>query len=220
MAETFTATAGSSTTIGFAQYGSTSWSTGTSNGACQGAYQGTTASKSRVGVLVFSGAGAALKGKVIQSISLKITCSGAGSGSSSKVLSFRKANYQSLKTGIAGSAQVGEALGTLTGKFYSNTVTHTLSASSNAAFFANLVAYLTAGNSVLVLYNGETSSSSGYSTNYARVTTCVITVTYMNVTLWYCDNGTWRQCTVWYCNAGSWIQCVPYYNSGGSWIRV
>ena len=60
MAETFTATAGSSTTIGFAQYGSTSWSTGTSNGACQGAYQGTTASKSRVGVLVFSGAGAAL----------------------------------------------------------------------------------------------------------------------------------------------------------------
>jgi hypothetical protein len=220
MAETFTATAGSSTTIGFAQYGSTSWSTGTSNGACQGAYQGTTASKSRVGVLVFSGAGAALKGKVIQSISLKITCSGAGSGSSSKVLSFRKANYQSLKTGIAGSAQVGEALGTLTGKFYSNTVTHTLSASSNAAFFANLVAYLTAGNSVLVLYNGETSSSSGYSTNYARVTTCVITVTYMNATLWYCDNGTWRQCTVWYCNAGSWIQCVPYYNSGGSWIRV
>ena len=220
MAETFTATAGSSTTIGFAQYGSTSWSTGTSNGACQGAYQGTTASKSRVGVLVFSGAGAALKGKVIQSISLKITCSGAGSGSSSKVLSFRKANYQSLKTGIAGSAQVGEALGTLTGKFYSNTVTHTLSASSNAAFFSNLVAYLTAGNSVLVLYNGETSSSSGYSTNYARVTTCVITVTYMNATLWYCDNGTWRQCTVWYCNAGSWIQCVPYYNSGGSWIRV
>ena len=220
MAETFTATAGSSTTIGFAQYGSTSWSTGTSNGACQGAYQGTTASKSRVGVLVFSGAGAALKGKVIQSISLKITCSGAGSGSSSKVLSFRKSNYQSLKTGIAGSAQVGEALGTLTGKFYSNTVTHTLSASSNAAFFANLVAYLTAGNSVLVLYNGETSSSSGYSTNYARVTTCVITVTYMNATLWYCDNGTWRQCTVWYCNAGSWIQCVPYYNSGGSWIRV
>ena len=220
MAETFTATAGSSTTIGFAQYGSTSWSTGTSNGACQGAYQGTTASKSRVGVLVFSGAGAALKGKVIQSISLKITCSGAGSGSSSKVLSFRKANYQSLKTGIAGSAQVGEALGTLTGKFYSNTVPHTLSASSNAAFFANLVAYLTAGNSVLVLYNGETSSSSGSSTNYARVTTCVITVTYMNATLWYCDNGTWRQCTVWYCNAGSWIQCVPYYNSGGSWIRV
>ena len=74
--------------------------------------------------------------------------------------------------------------------------------------------------SALVLYNGETSSSSGYSSNYARVTTCVITVTYMDATVWYCNAGTWRQCTVWYCNAGTWIQCVPYYNSGGSWIRV
>lgn len=220
MAETFTATAGSSTTIGYAQYGSTSWSTGTSNGACQGAYQGTTASKSRVGVMVFSGAGAALKGKVISQITLKITCSSAGSGSSSKVLSFRKAVYQSLQTGIAGSAQVGDALGTLTGKFYGNTVTHTLSASSNAAFFANLAAYLSAGNSALVLYNGETSSSSGYSTNYARVTTCVITVTYMAATVWYNHGGVWKQCAVYYCNAGSWVQVCPYYNSGGSWIRV
>ena len=217
---TFTATAGSSSTIGYAQYGSTSWSTGTTNGACQGAYQGTTASKSRVGVMVFSGAGAALQGKVIQSISLTITCSGAGSSGSSKVLSFRKALYQSLKTGITGSAQVGDALGTLTGKFYSNTVTHTLSASSNASFFANLASYLTAGNSVLVIYNGETSSSSGYSSNYARVTTVVMTVTYIDATVWYCNAGTWQQCTVWYCNAGTWVQCVPYYNSGGSWIRV
>lgn len=217
---TFTATAGSSTTIGFAQYGSTSWNTGTTNGACQGAYQGTAASNSRVGVLVFSSAGSTLKGKVIQSITLKITCSAAGSGGSSKVLSFRKALYQSLKTGIKGSAQVGTALGTLTGKFYNNTVTHTLSASSNATFFANLKAYLSAGNSVLVLYNGETSSSSGYSSNYARVTTCVMTVTYVDASVWYNNGGTWTQCTVWYCNAGTWVQCIPYYNSGGTWVQV
>ena len=120
---TFTATAGSSSTIGYAQYGSTSWNTGTTNGACQGAYQGTAASNSRVGVLVFSGAGAALQGKVIQSMTLKITCSAAGSGKTDKVLSFRKALYQSLKTGIKGSAQVGTALGTLTGKFYKPTLT-------------------------------------------------------------------------------------------------
>ena len=198
----------------------TSWNTGTSNGACQGAYQGTTASKSRVGVMVFSGAGSALKGKIITQIALKITCSAAGSGSSSKKLSFRRAVYQSLKTGITGSAQVGAALGTLTGTFYNNTVTHTLNATTNAALFNAMKVYLAEGNSALVLYNGETSSSSGYSSNYARVTTCVITVTYMDATVWYCDNGTWRQCTVWYCNAGTWIQCVPYYNSGGSWIRV
>ena len=217
---TFTATAGSNTTIGYAQYGSTSWNTGTTDGACQGAYQGTTASNSRVGVLVFSGAGAALKGKVIQQIVLKITASGAGSGGSDKVITFRKAQYQSLKTGIKGSAQVGTVLGTLTGKFYNNTPTHTLSASSNTSLFNAMKDYFVAGNSVLVIYNGETSSSSGYSTNYARLTTVVLTVTYVDASVWYNNGGTWTQCTVWYCNNGTWVQCVPYYNSGGSWIRV
>ena len=204
---TFTATANSNSTIGYAQYGSTTWNRGATNGACQGAYQGTSASRSRVGVMVFSGAGAALKGKIITQITLRITCSAAGSGSSSKKLSFRRANYQTLQTGITGSAQVGTALGTLTGKFYNNTVTHTLNASTNAALFEAMKDYFAEGNSALVLYNGETSSSSGYSSNYARVTTCVLTVTYMDA-------------TVWYRNGGSWVQVVPYYRNGGTWIRV
>lgn len=217
---TFTATAGNSSTIGYAQYGSSSWSTGSSNGACQGAYQNTSASGSRVGVIVFSGAGAALRGKIITQITLKITSSSAGSGSTSKKLSFRRANYQSLTTGIRGSAQVGAVLGTLTGKFYGNTATHTLNTSTNTALFEAMKAYLAEGNSALVLYNGETSSSSGYSTNYARVTTCVLTVTYMDATVWYRNGSAWTQCTVWYRNAGAWVQVVPYYNSGGTWVRV
>ena len=217
---TFTATANSNSTIGYAQYGSTTWNRSTTNGACQGAYQGTSASRSRVGVMVFSGAGAALKGKIITQITLKITCSAAGSGSSSKRLSFRRANYQSLQTGVTGSAQVGAALGTLTGKFYNNTVTHTLNASTNAALFEAMKDYFAEGNSVLVLYNGETSSSSGYSSNYARVTSCTITVTYMDATVWYRDGITWRQCTIWYRNGGAWVQVVPYYRNGGTWVRV
>ena len=217
---TFTATANSNTTIGYAQYGSTTWNRGTTNGACQGAYQGTSASRSRVGVMVFSGAGAALKGKIITQITLRITCSAAGSGSSSKKLSFRRSNYQTLQTGIRGSAQVGAALGTLTGKFYNNTVTHTLSATSNATLFEAMKTYFAEGNSALVLYNGETSSSSGYSSNYARVTSCTITVTYIHATVWYRDGGTWKQCTVWYRNGGAWVQVVPYYRNGGTWIRV
>ena len=217
---TFTATANSNTTIGYAQYGSTTWNRGTTNGACQGAYQGTSASRSRVGVMVFSGAGAALKGKIITQITLRITCSAAGSGSSSKKLSFRRANYQTLQTGIRGSAQVGAALGTLTGKFYNNTVTHTLSATSNATLFEAMKTYFAEGNSVLVLYNGETSSSSGYSSNYARVTSCTITVTYIHATVWYHNGSTWQQCTVWYRSGGSWVQVVPYYCNGGTWIRV
>src|SRR5699024_5301952 len=217
---TFTATANSNTTIGYAQYGSTTWNRGTTNGACQGAYQGTSASRSRVGVMVFSGAGAALKGKIITQITLRITCSAAGSGSSSKKLSFRRSNYQTLQTGIRGSAQVGAALGTLTGKFYNNTVTHTLSATSNATLFEAMKTYFAEGNSVLVLYNGETSSSSGYSSNYARVTSCTITVTYTHATVWYRNGSTCQQCTVWYRSGGSWVQVVPYYCNGGTWVRV
>ena len=115
---------------------------------------------------------------------------------------------------------MGAALGTLTGKFYNNTVTHTLSASSNAALFNAMSAYLAEGNSVLVLYNGETSSSIGYSSNYARVTSCTITVTYVHATVWYRNGSAWVQCTVWYRNGDSWVQVVPYYRSGGAWVRV
>ena len=111
-------------------------------------------------------------------------------------------------------------MGTLTGKFYGNTVTHTLNDSSNTALFNAMKAYFSGGNSVLIIYNGETSSSSSYSSNYARLTTVVLTVTYMEATVWYCDNGTWKQCAVWYCNNGTWVQCAPYYNSGGTWIQV
>ena len=133
MAQTFTATASSSSTIGYALYGSSTWNTGTSNGACQGAYQGTTASKSRVGIMVFTNAGTTLKGKVIQSISFSIKCSAAGSSSSSKVLTFKQAKYQSPASGLKGSDLVGTALGSLNGKFYNNTTTHTLNASTNAS---------------------------------------------------------------------------------------
>ena len=220
MSSTFTATANSNSTIGYVWYGSTEWESGSSEGACQGAYMSTSASQSRVGLMLFNGAGAALKGKIIQSITLTITCSGAGSASSSKVLSFRRANVQAFDKSLRGSAQVGDALGTLTGKFYDNTTTHTLSASSNAEFFKALSAYLTEGNSALVLYNGETSKADGYSTNYARVTSCTLTVNYGDGTAHVRVNGAWKQCTVWYRSGGAWVQVAPYYRKDGAWVRV
>ena len=220
MAYTFTATANSNTTIGYANYGSTTWNKGSSSGACQGAYQGTSASTSRVGVMVFTNAGATLKGKVIQSIALSITCSSAGSGSSSKVLTFHKATQQSFPSGIKGSAMIGDTLGTLTDKFYGNTTTHYFTPLTNSDLYYALAAYLRAGNSALVLYNGETSTSSGYSTNYARVTSITITVYYESATVWYNNNGTWVQCAVYYNNGGTWVQVAPYYNSGGTWVQV
>lgn len=220
--KTFTATANTNTTIGYARYGSSSWNVGSSQGACQGAYEGTSASQSRVGVMVFSDAGTYLKGRTITNITFSITCSGAGSGSSSKVLSFRKANYQYLNTGVNGSAQVGSALGTLTGEFYSNTTTHTLNASSNSGFFNALCQYLYDGNCTLVIYNGETSGSGtgAYSSNYARITSITITVTYQDATVWYRNGTQWVECYMYYRNGSTWVQVVPYYNNNGTWIRT
>lgn len=217
---TFTATANSASTIGFTYYSRSSWYKGTSYGACQGAYQETRKAYSRVGIMVFSGAGDALKGKIITGITLKITCTSAGSGSSGKVLSLHRANYQSIAA-VNGSEQVGASLGQLTGKFYGNTTTHVLSASSNSALFEAMKAYLSEGNSAVVLYNGEASSSSStYSANYARISSCTITVTYTDAAVWYNLGGTWLQCALWYWKDGQWIQVCPYYNLGGTWIRV
>ena len=220
--KTFTATADSSSTIGYCRYGVTSWNTGYDTGACQGAYEGTSTSDSRVGIMVFQNAGTYLKGRAIKAITFSITCPNAGSGSSSKKLSFRRANYQYINRDVKGSAQVGDALGTLVGKFYGNTSTHTLNSSTNSSFFAALKQYLYEGNCALVIYNGEVSGSDAgdYSTNYARINTITMTVEYEEATVWYCNGGTWTECCVYYCNAGTWVQVIPYYNSGGSWIKT
>ncbi len=202
----------------YSKYGSSSWGID----ACQGAYGDTSSSGSRVGVMVFPNAGTTLRGKQIKRIDLQITCSKAGSGSSSKVLTFHAANYQYMNTSVRGSAQVGYDLGTLSGKFYGNTATHTLSLTSNATLFVALSQYLYDGNCTLVIYNGEKcSSSQEYSTNYARITAITMTVYYENdATVWYYNGSQWVRCNVYYCHGGSWIQVTPYYNSGGTWIRT
>ena len=71
-----------------------------------------------------------------------------------------------------------------------------------------------------MLYNGETSSSSDYSSNYVCVTSCTLTVTYIDAAVWYRDGGEWKQCTVWYRIGGAWKQVVPYYRRDGAWVRV
>lgn len=220
---TFSASANSNTTIGYALYGNTTWNVGASSsaGACQGAYQGTTASMSRVGVMVFPGAGAALRGRNISKIELSITCSSSGSGRDTKVLTFHAANTQSLDTTITGSAQVGTTLGTLTGTFYNNTSSHTLDADHNAQLFAALKSYLEDGNSALVLYNGETSSSSSYSTNYARITSITMTVTYEEGSIVFVNQqGTLHPHAVYICESGTLKRCLIYAYKNGSIKQV
>ena len=223
----FTATANDASTLASAQYGSTRWSTDA--GAIQGTYGGTTKNQSNVGTIVFSGAGSELSGQTITSIEFSITCASAGSESSSKQLTFYKANYQTIPSGTQGSNQIGDRLGTLVGKFYNNTTSHTLSSTSNQDFFEALCEYLSAGNSALVLYNGEVAqSSSSHSTNYARITSMTITVTYNDGsetktgTVWYGnDDSGFTECYVYRCNAsGKWELCSPYRCFGGSDWRL
>lgn len=216
---TFTASANSNATIGYAKKGSDNWNVGTTNGAMQGAYKGTKDTDSRVGVMVFSGAGEALAGKNIKKITLQITAGSSGSSSSNKVLTFYRARYQYLNTGIYGGSQIGDFLGILTGTFYNNTNTILLDETHNAALFQALQAYFKAGGSAITLYNGETSSSSGYSDNYARITTCTITVEYSSGCLYLRRNGAWVKCSVWVRKNGTWVRVKPYFYKNGEWKK-
>lgn len=222
---TFTATADSSSTIGFATYNSSSWQTGSSNGACQGIYTTSSASSSlsRVGVMVFSGLGAAVNGRNISSITLKITTSSSGNDSSSKVLTLHKAKTQSLSTSIKGSEQVGDTLGTLTGHFYGTTLTFTLSSSSNASLFSAMKAYFESGNSVLVCYNGESSklNNNDYSTHYLRITSITATVEYSAATAYYYDGSNWKTAeAVYYYDGSVWkeVDSIKYSQTAGSFV--
>lgn len=223
MASTFTATAQASTsTIGYANSSSSSWHFASGDGAMQGAYENTSAGGSRVGLMIFTGAAAALKGKKIKKITLRITAGGSGSDSN-KTLTFcrsKKASYN----GGTGSSYPGTRLGTLGGnKFKNNTSTHTLSPTSNAALFEAMAAYFSEGNQILVLYNGETSASSSggsYSTNFCRLTSVTLTVEYGGSAVWYCDGGQIIECALYYCDGGEIVEVAPYYNDGGNIIEV
>jgi hypothetical protein len=215
----FTTSANTNTTIGYAKKGSDNWNVGTSNGAMQGAYKGTKDTDSRVGVMVFSGAGAALKGKNIKRITMKIVAGASGSGASDKVLTFHKARYQYLNTSVYGGSQVGDLLGTITGEFFNNTQTVWLDETYNTALFNALCAYFKEGNSAITLFNGETSSSSGYSDNYARITSCTITVEYSSGVMYVYKNGAWVKCSVWVRKNGTWVRVKPYFYKNGEWKK-
>ena len=203
---TFTATAGDDTTIGNVRRGSTRWAVGTANGAAQGAYTGGSIDYSLVGTMVFNGADTALVGKNVRKITLTIT-SGAYGSEGTKTLTFCKANYQYIPSGIDGYKQIGAKLGTLTGYFYDNTTTHVLSSTSNAEFFNALTEYLKAGNKTLVLYNGETSSGP-YSDNYAKIMSITMMAEYMD--------GSQSVAYQW--DGSTWVPMYAYQWNGSAWV--
>ena len=85
--------------------------------ACQEFYSNT---YNYVGVICFSGM--ALTNKVITGISITAVSQQAGYGAGhTKTVYVRKSNYQNTSASATGAGYAGDALGTFTGSFYSNT---------------------------------------------------------------------------------------------------
>ena len=139
--------------------------------ACQEYYTNT---YNYVGIICFSGM--ALTNKVITGISITAVSQQAGYGAGhTKTVYVRKSNYQNTSAGATGAGYAGDALGTFTGSFYSNTTTVALS----GTLLTNLAAYFAAGNNTICIYNpSPVASSQGYSTNYLQWSSVTLTVTY------------------------------------------
>ena len=139
--------------------------------ACQEYYTNT---YNYVGIICFSGM--ALTNKVITGISITAVSQQAGYGAGhTKTVYVRKSNYQNTGAGATGAGYAGDALGTFTGSFYSNTTTVALS----GTLLTNLAAYFAAGNNTICIYNpSPVESSHGYSNNYLQWSSVTLTVTY------------------------------------------
>lgn len=146
--------------------------------AAQGAWNAT-GSKTGAVYLPF---GATLKTASITEIKFTATFGQSGWGThTSKNLTFYSSNYQTIDTSIQPQNYRKSSLGSVSTAAYDNTVTHTLSSSSNSSLFTALKNYLEAGNTLICTYNGENSNVSSeytFSQNYLTITSLSMTVTY------------------------------------------
>lgn len=108
---------------------------------------------------------------------MRVTAAQAGYGAgTTKTVYVRKSKYQSAsQSGVTGGNYYGDALGTFTGSFYSNTTSYNLT----GALFDNLAAYFQEGNNTICLFNpNPQASSQGYSKNYLQWESAKLTITY------------------------------------------
>ena len=149
------------------------YSVNSKNGqACQEYY---TNNYNYVGIIHFPGLN--LTNKVINALIFDIKSDKAGYGASSaKTVYWRRSNYQEAsKEGVTGADYVGTALGTITGSFYDNLTSHSITGDLLTA----MASYITAGNNTFLIYNpSPEQSSQGYAKNYLMWTDVTLTVNY------------------------------------------
>lgn len=155
-----------------------------------------------------------LKGKQIKEISLAF---GNHPGGANRIKSVNL--YSSLRTTVTDAAKgsdfVGTKLGTISGRFYNNTVTVTLNRTSNAALFEALRAQLRSGadgSNIIVsrspnLPDNIYGGGAYYSANYCEMDGLTVTVTLEDATVFYGMDG-------------NWVECEAYIGDGGEWKRV
>lgn len=156
----------------------------------QGSYD---AGEVRLGAFLFSNLRSTVKWAhaKISKITLTLKYDKAG-GNREKTLYMYRGTQKSL-TGT-GNAMKGTAIGTVStnGKAYDATRTITFDASTNAAAFANLAAWLTDDESLtLVLYRNESSESGTYSANYLQISAATMTVEYSTSPFYVYKDGAW-----------------------------
>ena len=149
------------------------YSVNSKNGqACQEYY---TNNYNYVGIIHFPGLN--LTNKVINALIFDIKSDKAGYGASSaKTVYWRRSNYQEAsKEGVTGADYVGTALGTITGSFYDNLTSHSITGDLLTA----MASYITAGNNTFLIFNpSPEQSSQGYAKNYLMWTDVTLTVNY------------------------------------------
>lgn len=129
-------------------YHDSSWGWGNEGTASQGKWDGT---GNRTGVLYFPGL-AALKGKIINKVSLTVTAKDAGNGAwADKTARFyRSANQGGIKTSLGANHKTGSQIGSITGSMYNNTTSYTPSF---------LGPYIAGGDDTFCLYDGSNTGS-------------------------------------------------------------
>lgn len=175
------------------------------------------------GIIVFSGAGDTLRGKSINSITMEIKYNAAGIsyGAPYKTLKIHESNYQDIDTSryAVWYLDTDKLLGTLDTIGYDSTETFTLDSNNNTILFNNLKNYLSNGNSAIIIYNDDDTSSDFYSRHFLQIAEITITVTYdSDDGVIYIDNGTTFEAYQIYIDNGTgWDLYIPYIDNGSSW---
>ena len=190
---------------------------------------------SRIGVINFyKGIGTTLVGKKINKITLTVDIA-AGTASQTRVITFYKSAIQGsqIDTTKSGPAYLGtkKPLGTIqgvadtdanTGSFTNQPdvrSTFVLDATQNSALFSEMAQALSAGDTTIIIYNGETTVAGSYkfSANYLSLSDITLTVEYEEGLVYIGNGAGFDAYTIHIHNGTEWEQYAPYIHNGTDW---